>query len=65
LKIDLKLKFIEYIWLLCEEEYKKLLSVLTSLAKKGFAYEEYEEELSKKLSMRTNLTEDEEARLIK
>ena len=65
LKIDLKLKFVGYLWLLCEEEYKELLPVLTSLAKKGFAYKEYEEEeLAQKLNMRTNLAEDEEAKLM-
>ena len=65
LKIDLKLKFTGYLWLLCEKEYKELLPVLTSLVRKGFAYEEYEEEeLAKRLNMRTNLAEDEEARLM-
>ncbi|MCD6242794.1 FAD-binding oxidoreductase [Candidatus Bathyarchaeota archaeon] len=65
LKIDLKLKFVGYLWLLCEEEYKELLPVLTNLAKKGFAYKEYEEEeLAQKLNMRTNLAEDEEAKLM-
>ena len=65
LKVDLKLKFIGYLWLLCEEEYRELYPVLKSLAGEGFSYREYEsEELAEKLKMRTSFSDDEEARLM-
>jgi len=65
LKVDLKLKFIGYLWLLCEEEYKELYLVLRNLAQEGFSYREYEaEELAQKLKMKTSFTSDEEAKLM-
>lgn len=65
LNVDLKLKFIGYLWLLSEEEYRELSPILASLAKEGFSYKEYEsEELANKLRMRTSFGDDEEARLM-
>jgi glycine/D-amino acid oxidase-like deaminating enzyme len=65
LGIDLKLRWAGYLWLFDEDGYRKMLPVLKDLASKGFQYVEYDEsELAKKLEMRTNFAEDEEAQLM-
>ena len=65
LGFDLKLRWAGYLWLFDEGGYRKMLPVLKDLADKGFQYEEYDEnELAKKLDMRTNFADDEEAQLM-
>lgn len=65
LDIDLKLRWVGYLWLFDEEDYRKMLPVLESLSRKGFEYEEHsEEELVEKLCVRTNFAGDEEAKLM-
>lgn len=65
LNVDLKLKWIGYLWLLTEEDYRETRPVLDGLARKGLEYEEYDgDELASKLSMQTDLASDEEAQLM-
>jgi FAD-dependent oxidoreductase domain-containing protein 1 len=65
LKFDLKLQWAGYLWFFDEDGYHRMLPVLRDLAGKGFKYVEYsEDELAKKLDMRTNLAGDEEAQLM-
>ena len=65
LDFDLKLRWVGYLWLFDEDGYFKMLPVLKDLADKGFQYVDYDEnELAKKLEMRTNFADDEEARLM-
>jgi FAD-dependent oxidoreductase domain-containing protein 1 len=65
LKLDLKQRWAGYLWLLDEDGYCEMLPVLKDLAAKGFQYKEYDgEELAKKLGMKTNFANDEEARLM-
>jgi FAD-dependent oxidoreductase domain-containing protein 1 len=65
LGFDLKLRWAGYLWLFDEDGYRKMLPVLKDLAGRGFQYVEYDEnELAKKLDMRTNFAEDEEAQLM-
>ena len=65
LKFDLKLRWAGYLWLFDEDEYHKMLPVLKDLASKGFQYKEYDEgELTKKIGVKTNFADDEEARLM-
>jgi glycine/D-amino acid oxidase-like deaminating enzyme len=66
LKIDLKLRFVGYLWLLSEEGYKEKISIIRGLVEEGVGYKEYDvEELTQKMCMRTDLSSDEEARLMK
>lgn len=65
LGFDLKLRWAGYLWLYDEDEYHKMLPVLKDLAAKGFRFIEYDEkDLAKKLCMKTNFTDDEEAQLM-
>jgi FAD-dependent oxidoreductase domain-containing protein 1 len=65
LKFDLKLRWAGYLWFFDREEYGKMLPVLKDLSGKGFKYVECDEdELARKLDMRTNLANDEEARMM-
>jgi glycine/D-amino acid oxidase-like deaminating enzyme len=65
LGIDLKLRWNGYLWLFDEDEYRRMLSVLKDLTAKGFQYKEYDEsELARKLGMKTNFVNDEEAKLM-
>jgi FAD-dependent oxidoreductase domain-containing protein 1 len=65
LGLDLKLRWTGYLWFFDEDGYRRVLPVLKDLAGKGFEYAEYDEsDLAKKLDMRTNLTDDEEARMM-
>jgi FAD-dependent oxidoreductase domain-containing protein 1 len=65
LGFDLKLRWAGYLWLFDKDDYLKMLSVLKDLATKGFQYVEYDgSDLSRKLNMRTDLAEDEEAQLM-
>jgi FAD-dependent oxidoreductase domain-containing protein 1 len=62
---DLKLRWAGYLWFLDEEGYRKMLPVLKDLANKGFKYAEYDEsDLAKRLEMRTNFGNDEEAQMM-
>jgi len=65
LKFDLKLRWAGYLWFFDEDGYRRMLPVLKDLAERGFSYQEYDEgELSKKLGMHTNLSNDDEARMM-
>ena len=65
LGLDLKLRWAGYLWFFDEDGYRRMLPVLKDLASKGFKYKEYDEsDLAKKLDMRTNLTDDEEAKMM-
>jgi glycine/D-amino acid oxidase-like deaminating enzyme len=65
LKFDLKLRWAGYLWFFDQEGYHKVLPVLRDLSSRGFKYVEYDEgELAKKLNMRTNLSNDEEVRMM-
>jgi glycine/D-amino acid oxidase-like deaminating enzyme len=65
LGLDLKLRWAGYLWFFDEDGYRKMLPVLKDLAAKGFRYKEYDEsELAKKLDMRTNFADDEEAKMM-
>jgi len=65
LGFNLKLKWTGYLWLFDEDEYRKMFPVLKDLADKGFQYVEYDEsDLARKLDMRTNFADDEEAQLM-
>jgi len=65
LKFDLKLRWAGYLWFFDQEGYHKVLPVLRDLSSRGFKYVEYDEgELAKKLDMRTDLSNDEEVRMM-
>jgi glycine/D-amino acid oxidase-like deaminating enzyme len=65
LKFDLKLRWAGYLWFFDEEGYRKMLPVMEDLASRGFKYTVYDEsDLARKLAMRTNLSNDEEAQLM-
>jgi glycine/D-amino acid oxidase-like deaminating enzyme len=65
LKFDLKLRWAGYLWFFDREGYSKMLPVLAELSSKGFNYLVFDEsELAGKLSMRTSLAGDEEARVM-
>jgi FAD-dependent oxidoreductase domain-containing protein 1 len=65
LGFDLKLRWAGYLWLYDEDEYHKMLPVLKDLTGRGFQFTEYDEEdLAKKLDMKTNFADDEEAQLM-
>jgi glycine/D-amino acid oxidase-like deaminating enzyme len=62
---DLKLRWPGYLWLFDEDGYRRMLPVLGDLAKKGFQYKEYDEnELAKKLDIKTDFAGDDEAQLM-
>jgi glycine/D-amino acid oxidase-like deaminating enzyme len=66
LNIDLKLRFVGYLWLLSEEGYEETMPILKGLTEEGVGYKEYgKEELAQKIGVRTDLTNDEEAQLMK
>jgi len=66
LKVDLKLLWVGYLWLLNERNYEDISSILKGLAAKGFVYKEYEaDDLARKLCLRTDLSGDEEACLMR
>ncbi|MBS7621031.1 FAD-binding oxidoreductase [Candidatus Bathyarchaeota archaeon] len=65
LGVDLKLFFIGYLWLLGEEDFAEMASILKELAAKSLKYREYEaEELAKLLGLNIRLGGDEEAELM-
>jgi len=66
LKVDLKLQWTGYLWLLDEESCNDVLHILGGLTGRGFEYKEYDsEELACRLGMHTNLDSGEEAQLMK
>jgi len=66
LGFDLKLRWAGYLWLFDEEGYQRMLPVLKDLAGRGFQYREYDgSDLAKKLDMRTDFTDDEEAQMMR
>lgn len=66
LNVDLKLQWTGYLWLLNEQDCSEVLPILKGLAERNFEYREYEvEELAQRLSMQTDLAEDEEALMMK
>lgn len=65
LGFDLKLCWAGYLWFFDESGYHKMLPVLKDLSNRGFKYMEYDEsELARKLDMRTDLANDEEAQMM-
>ncbi|MEM3442281.1 MAG: FAD-binding oxidoreductase [Candidatus Bathyarchaeia archaeon] len=65
LKVDLKLLKIGYLWLFNEENYREIQPILKNLAKKSLEYKEYGgEEVSSKLGIPSDLSCDEEAKLM-
>jgi len=65
LGVDLKLKWAGYLWLFSKEHYRIIEPVLKSMAEKDLEYEVHEEEeLAKRLNLRTEVTKDEEAQLM-
>ncbi len=65
LKFDLKLRWAGYLWFFDQEGYGKMFPVLRDLSSRGFKYVEYDEgELATRLDMKTNLSNDEEARMM-
>jgi len=65
LHVDLKLRWAGYLWFFDEDGYRRMLPVLKELGAKGFQYKEYDEaELARKLDMRTNFADDEEAKMM-
>ena len=65
LHVDLKLRWAGYLWFFDEDGYRRMLPVLKELNAKGFQYKEYDEaELARKLDMRTNFADDEEAKMM-
>jgi glycine/D-amino acid oxidase-like deaminating enzyme len=66
LKVDLKLQWTGYLWLLNEKDCEEVIPILKRLAEKNFEFKEYaEEELIRKLRISTNLKDDEEAQMMK
>ena len=66
LGVDLKIRWTGYLWLFSEEGYNKMKNVLNTMSKLGLQYQLYEEkELAQKLGLKTRISEDEEARLMK
>ena len=62
---DLKLRWAGYLWFFDDDGYRRMLPVLRDLASKGFKYKEYDEdELAKKLDMKTAFAEDPEAKMM-
>ncbi|NIQ07002.1 MAG: FAD-binding oxidoreductase, partial [Candidatus Korarchaeota archaeon] len=65
LDVDLKLKWIGYLWLLTEMNFRKIVPVLKDLKGRGLEYEEYDgDRLASMLCMKTELSTDEEAQLM-
>jgi FAD-dependent oxidoreductase domain-containing protein 1 len=65
LQRDLKLRWSGYLWLFDENEYSRMHPILKDLANKGFEYTEFDEqELARKLDMRTNFENDDEAKMM-
>ena len=65
MKFDLKLRWAGYLWFFDEDGYRRMLPVLKDLAGKGFQYREYEaSDLAKKLGMKTDLSADDEAKMM-
>jgi len=65
LGVNLKLRWAGYLWFFDEQGYRRMQPVLKDLARKGFEYKEYDQnELAEKLTIQTNLTDDEEAQLM-
>ncbi len=65
LGVDMKMRWVGYLWLFDQEGYNRQLPVLKELASKGFEYKEYDEKaLASKLEMRTDFSDDEEARVM-
>ena len=66
LSIDLKLKWAGYLWLFSKEHYRIIEPILKSMAENGLGYEVYEEEeLTRRLNLRTKVTTDEEAQMMR
>ncbi|MGC8998014.1 MAG: NAD(P)/FAD-dependent oxidoreductase [Candidatus Bathyarchaeia archaeon] len=65
LGVDLKLLFVGYLWLLSEDDFMEMASILKELAAKNLRYQEYEaEDLAKRLGLTIYLQSDEEAELM-
>jgi FAD-dependent oxidoreductase domain-containing protein 1 len=64
-KFDLKLRWVGYLWFFDEEGYRRMFPVLKDLSNKGFKHVEYDEsDIERKLNIKTNLADDEEAKMM-
>ena len=62
---DLKLKWVGYLWLFNDEDYRWAEPVLTVMAKRGLEYRVHDaHELSEKLKLRTNVMKEEDSKLM-
>lgn len=65
LGVDLKLRWTGYLWLFSKERFKAYEPILRSMGENGFEHEIYEaDRLVECLSMKTKVTEDEEAQMM-
>jgi FAD-dependent oxidoreductase domain-containing protein 1 len=62
LRIDLKMRWCGYLWLLTQDSYQQLLPVLKELTAKGFEYKEYQtKELTRILTINVSFAADKDA----
>lgn len=65
LDVNLKIKWIGYLWLFGEEDYKWVSPLLKEMAAKNMQYRIYEaEELANMLQIRTNVMQDEDSKIM-
>ena len=65
LGVDLKLKWVGYLWLFNNEDYRWAEPALKVMAERGLEYKVYDaHELSEKLKLRTRVTKDEDSKLM-
>ena len=65
LKVDLKLKWVGYLWLFSSEDYRWAEPVLRVMAERGLKHKVFDApELSEKLKLRIKVTEDEDSRFM-
>lgn len=65
LGVNLGIKWTGYLWLYQAKDYETIEPVLRTMAVRGMKYEIYDkEQLAEKLKIRTNVAEDEEAKLM-
>lgn len=63
--LDLKVNWTGYLWLFCEEDFADFKPILKEMESRGLRYQIYSEnELAKKLNMKTRVSDDEEAELM-
>lgn len=63
LGVNLKIRWIGYLWLFSEHEYKRLEPALKKLGGRGLEYKVYgKEELAERLKLRTDVAEEEDSK---